>query len=131
MAHWARRNTWKQYEFGGLKNYKYWLPSSLVYFLKWQPCHFPVMEFCLSPCEQSKFNWKKKSTYPPYMVSVCLLQKFYPNYLRTGKTQWSEIFLGHFLSVKWPVGPGSRAETETFCPNISAVCHGIELKFSK
>ena len=31
-------------------------------------------------------------------LSVCLsVAKFDPNYLRTGKTEWAKIFLGHLL----------------------------------
>ena len=49
---------------------------------------------------------------------------FDPNYLGTGRTEWAEIFFDIFgkmnglknfyLSEKWPVGLGPRAETATF-----------------
>ena len=55
---------------------------------------------------------------------VCLsVTKFDPNYLRTGKTEWAEIFLGHHwqkamsqkkLSVKGLVGPRPRAKTAIY-----------------
>ena len=40
-----------------------------------------------------KFNWKKKSTKECVRLSVCLsITNFDPNYLRTGKTEWTEFF---------------------------------------
>ena len=43
---------------------------------------------------------ERKNLHTIYMVSknlsVCLsVVNFYPNYLRTGKKEWLEIFLGH------------------------------------
>ena len=53
---------------------------------------------------------------------MCLsITKFNPKYQRTGKTERAEIFYdiygkkrclkNIYMSVKWPVGPGLRAET--------------------
>ena len=61
---------------------------------------------CLSPCEQSKqggskFNLKKESTHP---LTWCqriwknlFVTTFYLNYLKTGKIEWAEFFLGYLF----------------------------------
>ena len=101
----------------------------------------------LSTCKRSKqgvrkFALKKKSTHTlKYSVKefVCLsVAKFDLNYLRTGKIEWTEIFLEMTLSKSYIqnflflgrglVWPGQRAKKPTFLPSISYICHGIELK---
>ena len=66
------------------------------------------------------------------ILSLSVCQKFNPNYISAGYTEWTDFFLGHlekYMSQKMNHKRArAGAHEAAFCPTISPYRHGIKLK---